>query len=78
MPFAPRIPTLAYPERNADPRYMPPVDNVYMARQPPRAHQPRIFDARGYYTAHEERPSPGFGHTWDFDGRSRAYDLESQ
>ncbi|CAG8931719.1 unnamed protein product [Penicillium salamii] len=83
-PFAPRIPALGYPERSADPRYMPPVDNVYMARQPLpqvlplRTQPPRIFDPRGYH-AGPEGPGPSSGHAQAYDGqRSRTYDVDSQ
>jgi len=84
-PFAPRLPALGCSERNADPRYMPPADNVYMTRQhlpqmlPLRTYQPGTLDARGYYAPYEEGPNPALGHASDYDSqRSRTYDVESQ
>lgn len=89
-PFAPRLSVRGYPETNGDPRYMPPADNVFMARQPlPQmpplrnhqlgSYQPGTFDARAYYTPYEEAASPALGYTRDYDSqRSRAYDVESQ
>ncbi|KAJ5319238.1 uncharacterized protein N7506_011942 [Penicillium brevicompactum] len=81
-PFAPRLPALGYPERSADPRYMPPVDNVYMSRQPLpqvlplRTHQP-IFDPR-YHAAQGPASSVGAAQAPEHSQRSRTYDMDSQ
>jgi hypothetical protein len=81
-PFAPRLPALGYPERSADPRYMPPADNVFMTRQPLPQMLPLrtgTFDPRGYYAPYEEGPNPALGQAHNYDSQqSRTYDVESQ